>query len=85
MRNGAYLALHESKAEVSYRQGQIVDYATTERNMLHQEDAEPQTKFGVEFVVEATDNPYEWVGEGAGEKGYLWRDTAADVATGRGA
>lgn len=69
--------MHESKADVSYRQGHIVGYEMTERNMLDQENASPQTKFGVEFLVEATNEPSGWVGEASGEKGYNWKDTAA--------
>ncbi len=62
---GAYLALHESKTEPSYRQGHIAGYELKERDMLNEEDFEPQTKHGVEFLVEATAEsvPVGWRGD----------------------
>lgn len=77
IRHGAYLALHESKADPSYRQGKIVGYQTTERNMLRKDETKPQTRTGIEFLVEATDQSYDWVGDASGEKGYKWSDSAA--------
>jgi len=76
---GAYLALHESKAVPSYRQGRILNYARTPRAMVDGEQPE-----GIEFLVEATNEAYEWVGTGAGEKGYRWEKFAgAPVASDR--
>lgn len=66
LKYGAYLALHENKNEQSYRQGQIVGYRHTPRDMVDKEN------MGIEFLVEETGFPYQWVGEGAGEKGYNW-------------
>ena len=74
LRIGAYLALHESKSEPSYRQGQIIGFQLTERSMLEAEPAKPQTLRGIEFLVEATAGSYEWVGDGSGEKGFKWFD-----------
>jgi len=76
LRRDAYLALHENKTERSYRQGQIVGYNLTERDMLKGGETEPQTRVGIEFLVEATSEPYDWIGDGAGEKGYRWSDLA---------
>lgn len=74
---GAYLALHEVKTEKSYRQGKIVDFRRSPRDMLSEIGTGlPQTDEGIEFLVEESSNPYVWVGDGAGEKGYLW---ASDV------
>jgi hypothetical protein len=66
LRYGAYLALHETKADMSYRQGQIVDYRRSPRDMVS------KTEDGIEFLVRQTDEPYAWVGAGSGEKGYRW-------------
>jgi hypothetical protein len=63
---GAYLALHESKSERSYRQGKISDYRRTSRGMVS------KMEDGIEFFVQATNESYDWVGAGAGEKGYRW-------------
>lgn len=74
---GAYLALHESKAEKSYRQGKVIDFRRRPRDMLPDtENGPPQNKEGIEFLVEESANPYDWVGRATGEKGYRW---ASDV------
>jgi hypothetical protein len=71
-----YLALHESKAEPSYRQGKIVDYRRSPRDMVSDDETgdAPKTEKGIEFLVEETSKAYEWVGDGAGEKGYRWAE-----------
>lgn len=66
LKHGAYLALHSSKSEASYRQGKIVDYRKTTRTI------DAKTTDALEFKVEPEDSQYEWVGQGAGEKGYKW-------------
>ena len=53
-----------------------MDYKLTERNMLREGETKPQTRMGIEFLVEATDEPYDWVGDATGEKGYKWSDLA---------
>jgi hypothetical protein len=35
-------------------------------------NAEVQTVEDIEFLIEATSDPYGWVGDGTGEKGYNW-------------
>jgi hypothetical protein len=30
------------------------------------------TEEGIEFLVQSTDQPYDWVGTATGEKGYRW-------------
>lgn len=65
---GAHLALHEDKAEPSYRQGRIVDYRRGARDMVDKENE------GIEFLVEETVNSLEWKGGGSGEKGYKWEE-----------
>jgi hypothetical protein len=71
---GAYLALHEAKGEVSYRQGTIVDYRRSPRDMVPESEtgASSQIEEGIEFLVQEADLPYTWVGGGSGEKGYRW-------------
>jgi hypothetical protein len=78
LKYGAYLALHESKSETSYRQGQILDYRRSPRDMLHSDKLgeEAKTDEGIEFLVQETNEPYAWVGEGTGEKGYRWTKIA---------
>ncbi|MDO1580684.1 hypothetical protein [Rhizobium oryzicola] len=68
---GAYLALHESKADVSYRQGNIVGYRRSPRDMIDKEN------YGIEFLVEPTLVAISWVGDGAGEKGYKWESSSS--------
>jgi hypothetical protein len=65
-RVGAYLALHEQKTRPSYMQGKIIDWRRSNR--------EPPAKIqtGVAFLVKSTSQPYSWVGESTGEKGYAW-------------
>jgi hypothetical protein len=74
LRYGAYLALHESKSEPSYRQGQILNYQRTPRDMLPSgaDGEDTRVEQGIEFLVRGTDQPYAWVGAGTGEKGYEW-------------
>ena len=71
--HGAYLALHESKSEPSYRQGIIIGYEVTSRDFVGKDNT------GIEFLVEADDTRREWVGEGTGEKGYLWSDNMTNT------
>ncbi|KFB08461.1 hypothetical protein [Nitratireductor basaltis] len=66
LRNGAYIALHESRSLPSYRQGKIVGYEVVDRGLMGKDNT------GIEFIVEADDLNREWVGDGTGEKGYLW-------------
>lgn len=57
---GAYLALHETRAQPSYRQGKVVGFRKAQ-----QDDS-------VEFLVESQPKARAWVGAGAGDKGYKW-------------
>lgn len=64
---GAYVALHESKSELSYRQGLLKGW---------RRDARPgrAIPFGITFLVEPNNTPLAWRGDGAGEKGYWYGD-----------
>ncbi len=59
-RTAQYLALHESKNQPSYRQGIIESWERSEER--------PDRLI---FYVKATNEPKEWVGGGAGEKGFF--------------
>jgi hypothetical protein len=74
LKHNAYLSLHESKANPSYRQGKILDYRRSARDMLPTDapGAGSRREEGIEFLVQETIEPYAWVGGGAGEKGYRW-------------
>jgi hypothetical protein len=77
LKYGAYLALHESRSEASYRQGQILDFRRSPRNMLGgKQGEETRIEEGIEFLVQETNESYDWVGEGTGEKGYRWTKIA---------
>lgn len=58
-----YLALHERKNQPSYKQGIIETWEYSEEH--------PDR---IIFYVKATDEEKEWVGGGAGEKGFFWSD-----------
>lgn len=58
-----YLALHEGKNQLSYRQGAIERW-----------ERSPESPDRLIFYVKATDEPMEWKGKGTGEKGYCWSD-----------
>ncbi|GHD17069.1 hypothetical protein ACFOEZ_14475 [Tianweitania populi] len=59
---GAYLALHVSKAQPSYRQGKIVGYRKASGDG---DDA-------VEFLVDAAPKSRAWVGASSGDAGLKW-------------
>jgi hypothetical protein len=63
---GAYLALHSSRTEPSYGQGQIIGFRTAPRSMIAKHNE------GIEFHVRPESSPYAWTGDGTGEKGYNW-------------
>ncbi len=68
----SYLALHSVKSEPSYVQGIIRDFRRRQRERSYAEDRKVQTERGIDFLIELTNEFYEWVGDGAGEKGYAW-------------
>jgi hypothetical protein len=85
IQHGAYLALHEARSEDSYRQGKVLDFRRKPRDMVPETDAgaSPQIEEGIEFLIEETSDSFEWVGGGAGEKGYKWAgSTLTDMNSG---
>ena len=76
LKYGAYLALHESRSNPSYRQGQILNYRRSTRDMFSKSEQGLKVEEGIEFLVQRTNEPYAWVGTGSGEKGYRWAKIA---------
>lgn len=74
LRFGARFALHNSKQEPSYRQGQIVGFEPIENF----EDGETTSR--IDFIVRPDEQIMEWAGKGAGEKGYLWSSEVSGSA-----
>jgi hypothetical protein len=64
MKYGAKLPLHNSKAELSYRQGTIKDYRRID------DFAEGEVESRTDFLVVPDDAPLAWAGSGTGERGY---------------
>jgi hypothetical protein len=71
-RIGAYVALHMAKSELSYLQGVVKDWRKMEREQECADGRPVKTEFGVDFLLEMTNEPYGWNGDGSGEKGYVW-------------
>jgi hypothetical protein len=69
---GAYVALHTSKSEVSYLQGNIRGWRIAKRDREYADGRPAKIEFGVDFLLELTNEQFEWKGDGAGEKGYVW-------------
>ena len=67
----AYVALHVSKAQPSYRQGVIKDWRKVDREPEYG-GRSVKIETGIDFLLIPTTDPYQWVGSGAGEKGYAW-------------
>jgi hypothetical protein len=68
-----YFALHSSKSELSYRQGVIKAWRKAERERQYGEQP-TKVEVGIDFLIEPTSEPYQWIGTGSGEKGYNWAD-----------
>jgi hypothetical protein len=68
----AYVALHASKSEPSYLQGIVKDWRRTGRQREYADGRPVQIEEGIDFLLEPTEQPHIWHGDGTGEKGYLW-------------
>jgi hypothetical protein len=79
---GGYVALHVAKSEPSYLQGVVRDWRTHEREPTYAEGQLVKTKFGVDFLIELTNEPLQWHGDGAGEKGYFYGERSDSDAVG---
>ena len=72
MRIGGYVALHAAKSKPSYLQGVVKNWRIQAREPEYAEGQTVKTKFGIDFLIELTDKPLEWQGDGSGEKGYFY-------------
>jgi hypothetical protein len=68
---GAYVALHVARSERSYLPGVVKKWRTRDRKYP---DGRPRKrKFGIEFLIEPTDDPLIWPdGGGTGEKAFSY-------------
>ncbi len=82
-RIGAYVALHATKAEPSYLQGIIKGWRKTARDPEYAEGRPTRIEFGIDFLIQPTDEPYRWQGDGSGEKGYAWSSIKEMAETAR--
>ena len=69
MKLKGYVALHSTRASPSYRQGTIKAWRLVDREKQYG-DQPARIASGIEFIVQPTAEPYVWVGDGTGEKGY---------------
>ncbi|GIQ76633.1 hypothetical protein [Bradyrhizobium sp. RD5-C2] len=71
---GSIVALHTSKAELSYLQGEIRAWRRSPRQRRYADGQTVKTTSGIDFLLTPNDNPVPWHGDGAGEKGYRWAE-----------
>lgn len=76
LRSGGYVALHAAKSEPSYLQGRITSWRTCERERGYAEGQLAKTRFGIDFLIEPTNTPLQWHGDGSGEKGYYYGNSS---------
>ncbi len=70
---GAYVALHVEKSEPSYIQGKLKDWRRAKRVHQYSDGQLVKIPMGIVFLLEPTNLPYDWTGDGSGEKGYAWK------------
>jgi hypothetical protein len=75
----AYVALHAAKADPSYIQGIVKDWRVGKRERQYAEDQITKIDTGIDFLIEVTGQPYNWVGDGSGEKGNAWSGDSSDA------
>jgi hypothetical protein len=73
-RYGAYVALHTSKSEPSYLQGALKDWRQAKRNAEYADGRPVRIPLGIDLLFDPAGQPYEWSGDGSGEKGYVWKE-----------
>jgi hypothetical protein len=71
---GSLVALHISKSERSYLQGEIRGWRKSPRQKEYAEGQVAKTAFGIDFQFMPNDNPVPWHGDASGEKGYRWAE-----------
>jgi hypothetical protein len=70
--HGAYAALHTAKSESSYLQGKIKDWRRAKRDREYADGRPAKIPYGVDFLLELTEQHHDWQGDSTGERGYLW-------------
>jgi hypothetical protein len=72
VKHSSYVALHSSKAELSYLHGIVKDWRRRDRERRYTGEQLTQTRSGIDFLFQPSDAPFEWKGHATGEKGYAW-------------
>jgi hypothetical protein len=72
LKHSSIVALHASKAEPSYIQGEIVNWEVRPRESRYTGDEINKTREGIDFTIRLTNAALPWQGDATGEKGYLW-------------
>ena len=72
LRYGGKVALHIARAELSYLQGVIKGWRRSPRRHEYSDGIPVRTQSGIDFLLEPTAEPLQWVGDATGEKGYEW-------------
>ena len=65
---GVVLGLHEAKALPSYLQGIVLRV----NNIIYEMTESGRRQRRIEVLVSATPIPFDWKGQGTGEKGLVW-------------
>ena len=81
LRLEGYVALHSKRTNPSYRQGALKAWRLVDREKQYG-DLPARIESGIEFLVQPTWEPYVWIGEGTGEKGYARAGVQTVVSTG---
>jgi hypothetical protein len=80
LRHGGHVALHASRAEPSYLRGLIRGWRKSQRKGEYADGVPVKTQYGIDFLLEPTNEQLSWVGDATGEKGYEW-SSASDADT----
>jgi hypothetical protein len=67
-----YVALHLRHSEPSYLQGKIKAWRRSKRERAYAEGQEVKTPMGPDFLLQITEQPMEWRGEGTMERSYVY-------------
>jgi hypothetical protein len=72
MKYGAYVALHVTRSDPSYIQGNLKDWRPAKRDYEYADGKPVKNIMGIDFLLEPTTLPHQWIGDATGEKGYRW-------------
>jgi hypothetical protein len=79
-RYSALVALHRAKAELSYLQGTVKAWRKSPRKRRYSGEQAAQVEEGIDFLLESSNSPLPWRGDGTGEKGYAWAPLGKKLA-----